>query len=90
MKNEMIITGIVLSLVVSVSAQSPSNVEKANRFRASQVKTAIVVETPQARNIELKNTAFSRYADGLESNAQLKELGSCYADGLESNAQLRD
>ncbi len=87
-------------------AQSPANVEKANRFRANETKsnllsTAAALEIKVQKQDDLSNDTILKstaqlqelgatYAIGLENGAQLKELGATYAIGLENGAQLQE
>ncbi|MFQ5771398.1 MAG: hypothetical protein ACE5HX_12730, partial [bacterium] len=92
MKRTIMTTGLLVTLVINVNAQSTSNVEKAVRFRASQVQSTNVVQTtPQKMNSEKETSSLNVTALPNHSSAQLEELGTRYAVAWSRNAaQLQE
>ncbi len=90
MRQAIITAGLLVVFGTSAIAQSPANVEKANRFRTNQTASAIVTTTAsQELNVEKQNILSNNNV--LQSSTQLEELGARYAVAYSNNAaQLKE
>ena len=90
MRKALITAGLLVVFGTSAIAQSPANVEKANRFRTNQTASTIVTTTAsQELNLEKQNILSNDNV--LQSSTQLEELGSRYAVAWSNNAaQLQE
>ncbi len=88
MRKALITAGLLAVFGTTAIAQSPANVEKANRFRANETKSNLV-STASAQEIKVQRQRDLSNDTILKSTAQLQELGSTYAIGLENGPQLK-
>ena len=93
MKKQLILT-LTIGLVISAMAQTPSNVEKAVRYRVTQNASQKIITHVPSLTIPATQTTFasrelsSRYITGIANAAQLDELGSRYAVAISRNAAI--
>ena len=89
MRKTILTTGLVLTFAFAVNAQSLSNVEKANRFRTPQTKSAVTVQ--KATHINSTEISTTNSTINHKSAAQIEELGSRYALAWSrNNAQVNE
>ncbi len=90
MRKALITAGLLVVFGTSAIAQSPANVEKANRFRTNETKSNLV-STASAQEIKVQKQRELSNDTILKSSAQVKELGSRYAVAWSNNAaQLKE
>jgi len=89
MRKAIITAGLLVVFGTTAIAQSPANVEKANRFRTNETKSNLV-STASAQEIKVQKQRELSNDTILKSSAQVKELGGTYRVGLENAVQLQE
>jgi len=89
MRKAILTASLLVVFGTTAIAQSPANLEKANRFRANETKSNLL-GTASAQEIKVQKQREWSNDTILKSSSQLQELGVTYGIGLENGAQLKE